>query len=76
MKKGLCLNIEQINENFNYGGEKGRKKLNEDDERKEYEQICDLARQCVEYMKGKTISQSEIYDNKIPLSLRKNNLNI
>lgn len=52
----LCLNIEQINENFNYGGEKGRKKLNEDDERKEYEQICDLARQCVEYMQGKQMS--------------------
>jgi hypothetical protein len=28
----LSIDIEQVNENFNYGGEKGKKKLNKEDE--------------------------------------------
>lgn len=47
----LSIDTEQINENYSYGGEKGKKLLlNMDELSEEYREIAELAVLCVKYM--------------------------
>lgn len=66
---GLEINIESINEKyFGVGGETAMKELALADLAGEERDIAELARVCVQYMKGELIyNEDDVYDCKMPV---------
>lgn len=46
----VSIDTEQINENFSYGGEKGKKVFQLNEFSEEYREITELASLCLKYM--------------------------
>lgn len=67
----LSIDTEQINENYSYGGEKGKKlAMNLVDElSEEYREIAELAVMCVKYMNGE-LKNDDYFANKMPVIKR------
>jgi hypothetical protein len=64
-KPQIGLDIEAINDLYNYGGEQGKKKENEENELMDFENdILDLANQCLAAMRREKPSDPIIYDSK------------
>jgi len=63
----LEIDTDSINKLYQYGGEKGRKVVNEEELMKEELEILELATKCIGYMKGVIVQNiDDFYSAKMP----------
>lgn len=69
----MSLNIDKVNEQYSFGGEKGKKHCNKEDEIIFIEELKEMAKTCVEYMNGTRLKEEEdIFQHKMPSSRHHN----